>query len=382
MDVGLLINRYARRYCRLHANGHSVSSPLGAWLILALVAPLARGADRDELEDVLGADVKHARRALDELCTNPPDVVRAALAVWGVQNWPDRLPAAVQTGPVPTQSQADRWARDHTDGMIDRFPVDVSGMTLVLASALATRIAWLRPYEVTDSAQLRSAWSSRVGQALTLGHADGYLTDIAGLGRVAVHTAVGDDSLRVTSVIARQDATCDEVLAAAHDIARREGSSSAVGRRALSDLPLGDGEFWTIAEDRRPGGDQIRVVLPAWRASSDHELTADPGLGFGAVGRTLGAALNLQDLQGMQARQSAIARYGQWGFEAAAVTAVAQRSAMPSAAKSRTATLRFGHPYAVVAVTGGRRRRDPWAGVPVFAAWVGEPAEVASISAS
>jgi hypothetical protein len=40
----------------------------------------------------------------------------------------------------------------------------------------------------------------------------------------------------------------------------------------------------------------------------------------------------------------------------------------------RRATLRFGRPYAVVAVavdtTGG-----PWHGVPVFSAWVAEPSE-------
>src|SRR5258708_13769469 len=90
MDIGPLVTRYARRFCRLHDGVHSVSSPLGAWLILALTAPLARGAVRGELEDILGTDAKHARRALDELLADPPDVIRTALAVWGVENWRDR----------------------------------------------------------------------------------------------------------------------------------------------------------------------------------------------------------------------------------------------------------------------------------------------------
>lgn len=76
-----LITRYARRFCRVHAGGHSVSSPLGAWLLLALVAPLAKGSVRNDLEDVLGVDVKRARRALDELLSDPPEVIRSALAV-------------------------------------------------------------------------------------------------------------------------------------------------------------------------------------------------------------------------------------------------------------------------------------------------------------
>lgn len=377
MDVGTLVGRYARRFGRLHAQTHSVSSPLGAWLILALTAPVARGKVRDELEDVLGTDAKHARRALDVLLDDPPEAVRVALAMWGLQNWPDRLPTAVQTGPMPTQAQADDWARDHTDGLIERFPVAVSGMAAVLASVLATRITWLRPYDVVDASELRSGWSSRLTDALTVRDAHAYLTDLADLGTVGVHTACGSDSLQVTSVIAREDAPSEAVLAAAHDIARREVIGPAIRRRELSKMVLGDGDFWTITEERRAGGDQVRVVLPAWTASSDHDLTADPALGFGAVARALAAAASVPP--DVDARQSAVARYGQFGFEAAAVTAIALRSAMLPSALSRSATLRFGHPYAVVAVTGGRRRRDPWSGVPVFAAWVSEPAEVSSV---
>ncbi|MBM0258971.1 hypothetical protein JNW89_21570, partial [Micromonospora sp. 4G55] len=42
----------ARYAARLHAGAgdrHHVASPLGAWLLLALAAPAATGADRDEL---------------------------------------------------------------------------------------------------------------------------------------------------------------------------------------------------------------------------------------------------------------------------------------------------------------------------------------------
>ncbi len=381
---GPLITRYAQRFCRVHAGSHSVSSPLGAWLLLALVAPLAQGSVRDDLEDILGIDVNRGRRVLDELLSDPPEVIRSALAVWGVPSWPGDLPAAVETGPVPTQAQADAWARDHTEGMIDRFPVDMAEMTAVLASALATHITWLRPYDVTDAADLRSPWSARVDE--TLSGTDGYLTDVAGLGTVAVHTAAGRGSMQVTSVIAAEQAPSETVLAAAHDIARRQAAGSTVQRRKLSDLPLGEGPFWTITENHRPGGDQVRVVLPAWKASSNLDLTVDPTLGFAAAGRALAAALPQHEARpDVQARQTAVANYNRWGFEAAAVTAVALRSAIMPLGLSRTATLRFGHPYAVVAIVGrrpGRARRDPWAGVPAFAAWVSEPADVDSSPAT
>ncbi|MCI4061131.1 hypothetical protein MRQ36_00505 [Micromonospora sp. R77] len=44
---------------------------------------------------------------------------------------------------------------------------------------------------------------------------------------------------------------------------------------------------------------------------------------------------------------------------------------------ARTAELRFGHPYAVVAVATDERRDGAgvWHGVPVFSAWVATPQE-------
>lgn len=381
MDVGPLITRYARCFCRVHAGLHSVTSPLGAWLLLALVAPVARGADREQLEEALGTDAKHARQALEDLMAAPPEVINAALALWGPADlarlWSGRMPSEVEIGPIPSQAQADTWARNHTDGMIERFPADLSGMAAVLASALATRISWLRPFGVTDAGQLRSPWSKRVCDALTVAGHSAYLADAEGVGTVGVHTAVGTGELHVTSVIASRGASFQAVLAAAHDIACREVTGSRVRRRQLCDLPLGDGEFWTITEGARGREDDVRVVMPAWQVSSDHDLTADPALGFGAAGQALAVAL--KGTADTRARQSAVARYGRYGFEAAAVTAIAVRGAVVSRLPSRSATLRFGHPYAVVAVAGGRRRRDPWAGVPVFAAWVSEPAEVGSV---
>jgi hypothetical protein len=47
----------------------------------------------------------------------------------------------------------------------------------------------------------------------------------------------------------------------------------------------------------------------------------------------------------------------------------------------RTAELRFGHPFAVVAVTADHDHRSwrdaprlsPWEGLPVFSAWIAQP---------
>jgi hypothetical protein len=163
-------------------------------------------------------------------------------------------------------------------------------------------------------------------------------------------------------------------------------SPTAVGssatRRSLFDLALGGGPLWSISE--RPGEtkaeagreERCTAVLPAWSARSDHDL-ADPDLGFAAVMQALAPG----DL--WQARQASMARYGRVGFEAGAVSAVGGLLSMvvPQRGLIRTADLRFGHPFAVVAVTvdepgfGRPPPRDPgpWHGLPVFSAWVAEP---------
>ena len=66
-------------------------------------------------------------------------------------------------------------------------------------------------------------------------------------------------------------------------------------------------------------------------------------------------------------RQCAVARYGRFGFEAAAVTYGVVASAAlaepePVTVPRRTATLYFDRPYAVVATT--------WDGLTIFGLWV------------
>jgi hypothetical protein len=78
-----------------------------------------------------------------------------------------------------------------------------------------------------------------------------------------------------------------------------------------------------------------------------------------------------------------MARYGRYGFEAVAVSGLFTVTSEPPEGVARIAELRFGHPYAVVAVaTDTERDADgqvvtgPWHGVPVFSAWVSEPEDL------
>jgi hypothetical protein len=162
-----------------------------------------------------------------------------------------------------------------------------------------------------------------------------------------------------------------DVLAAAYDLGPALATGRPVARRSLFDLPLGEGPLWSVTERSGPvrsadgREERYTAVLPAWSASSEIDLS-DPGLGFAAVAQALAPG------DPWQARQAAMARYTRVGFEAAAVTAVAVAMAMrvPRPGLIRTAELRFGHPFAVVAVVTGD---GPWQGLPVFSAWVARP---------
>ncbi|MBO1753986.1 hypothetical protein [Allobranchiibius sp. CTAmp26] len=384
MELPALMCRYADRFAALSSGKHHVGSPLGAWLVLALAAPAASGELADEIADALGADVDTAHHAASELLAHPHPAVSAAAAAWrrdgppGLDQWLATLPAEVETGGVPTQDQADAWARDHTLGLIHRFPLNTEESAVLLASALAARVTWATPFEIADAADLLGPWSTTLHRVLRasrlLGHT-AFIANTERAGLVAVHSALADD-LEVTSVIADPAVAAADVLAAAHEIAAAEGHARAgPGAVSLFDLPIGENAQWTITEERaEERGERVDALLPAWSASSEHDLLTEASLGFVAAGDAL------QQLAGLphpaKAVQSAVARYGRRGFEAAAVTVLgipaSGRVARPSG-PYRTATLRFGHPYAVVATALGSTPGDPWQGLPVFAAWIAEP---------
>ena len=121
---------------------------------------------------------------------------------------------------------------------------------------------------------------------------------------------------------------------------------------------------------RRSAPGWCSAVLPAWSAKSDHDLKA-PGFGYKAAADAL-IALLPPGAYDFEAKQSAVARYSRIGFEAAAVTAVMVLTAAVAERRQRVATLRFGHPFAVVAVTHGH---GAWDGLPVFSAGITQPEE-------
>ena len=351
-------------------------SALGAWLLLALAAPVTDGA----LDDVVGMPAAQADRLARQLLTHPHPSLRLQAAAWrqvhgeALDRWLTDLAEAVTVGDLPDQAGADAWAADATGGLIERFPLSIdAGTLLVLASAVACSVDWKAPFDVVDA-----------DTALTLPRAPGFdavrrllgvdtdgrqfiaRTDI---GLCAVHAArsSGED-LDVVSVCGPPDATPDDVLEQAHAIAVARPGPPPVD---LFELPLGDGHAWTLSEELTTRGgreERVESVLPAWSVTTGLNLMAD-GLGFDVAARSLATLVRGLALQA-GATQSAMARYTRTGFTAAAVTSMgfAVSSIMARDGVRRTARLQFVRPFAVVAVT--RAADGPTAKLPVFSAWI------------
>ncbi len=373
--------------------GNSVSSALGIWLLLAACAPTAGGAERAALEETLGCPAAEAADELAAFLADPPAALASAVALWvragdgneAVGGFLAGLPPEVEAGFMPTQAEADRWTEERTLGLIGTFPVAIDSLTrLILASVLATRVSWERPFEVVPTAERlgpESPWQGTVDRVLLRFGAEGsrlVRTEAAGI--VAVQEAAAMEDVVVVSVSADQGVEPAMVRAAALEVS--DGSPAI----SLFDLPLGGGHSWEITEREVPAavdGERSERIesaaLPAWSADSTHNLKGSGLFGVAPALSTL-VGLLVPDPGGddTEAVQRAVASYSRTGFEAAAVTVFAVRvgSARPAPPTERgverTAILRFDHPHAVVARAGSGGR---YGGLPLFSAWVAQPEE-------
>lgn len=390
LHLPALIQRYA---ARLHAQAtyeHHIISPLSAWMLLALTGASAPTSSRGVIEEALGCPAEAALAHTDLLLRLPHPALINALGVWCAPHaqtepllqWQRSLPPTVERGPLPPREQADAWTRSRTRGLIERFPASIPLATLeILASAVATTASWDEGFLLEDVEALgESPWEYRVDRVLrsAAGHRVGVISHPRA-GWCGVHVVRGAN-LEVCSVIARPDIAPAEVRAAAHEIAVAHAQRRLPLPR-LAELPLGEGPAWELWEEPgEEGAEHTSAVLPAWEASSSHDLQRDPSLGFAGALEAL-ATMHPHGLSGSSITiQAVTARMSRDGFEATAgasriLPTPAQRGGI---GKARALEVRFARPHAVVAVTAdeaGASRTGAWHGLPVLSAWVSEPAD-------
>ncbi|MFE6624351.1 serpin family protein [Streptomyces sp. NPDC057740] len=368
------------------AGGGTVFSAAGVWPLLAFLADGAGGAARAELADAVGLPVDEAAGAARELlgAMGAMSGLDSALGLWTKrtlelrERWEAGLPAeahGVLTGDAAADKAAlDAWAVKRTGGLIDAMPVLLDENTeMVLAGALALRTTWLQPFQESCwmpeagpwfgrellGLRRRSTLLDRIGVADT---PEGHVTELKVLGNSAidVHLVLGEEGM-----------TPGRVLAAGVGILDR-GRSVVPGYR----LPHGEvGPGVRVVKERRatPAPPTLEIMTMAYGVRASHDLGAHAevfGLSAAMTERSAGhfPGISGRPLHLDSAEQSAMARFGARGFEAAAVTAFGMAGAGPSRARWVTTTVEatFDRPFGFLAVHRHTR-------LVLAAGWVADP---------
>ena len=382
-------NRMTARWAGRHREGPTVQSGVGVWVLLAALEGGATGTGLDQLEAAVGlpaADALAAVREVIEVLGSSP-ALHAALGLWFRDSvpveaaWLDQLPPRSLgrlTGDLDAdQATLDAWADAETQGEIDRFPIHVDDSTMsVLASALSVRTEWSEPFVDVPSELPGGPWA---GMALIQLHRT--TTDLDdlrvaddGLGQLTMARVEGDGDVDVWLLLGGPDAPPEAVLD--DGLAALASLDDTVLGSELPDGRPGPGlEVSTVTSTR--DAPQLVLSTVAFEVDAEHDLLEQADV-FGlraatddSVGHFPGISSFPLAIQ--QARQTALARFHATGFEAAAVTAMAQRagSAMPTTSyEVRRVALHIDRPFAFAAV------HRP-SGLILATGWVTEPAQPA-----
>jgi hypothetical protein len=353
-----VVRAYAARCREVLPEGFGVRSYAGLWLLLATLAPVVSGREREELEDALGMTAEEAATTAAELLADTRDDLRAAVAGWlrsGV-TLAGALP--VHLDALPDQAGLDAWARESTRGRIMAFPVTLTPDTLLLlASALVAETRWLEPLEVEDGRLI-------VDERGLLA-----VVETEAAGPVAVAMPPGTGGLDVVSVIADTDLPAEWVWAAVDEVVGWVLDGTLLERRVQA-RSLEDGHAWRVVRERQvvPDGptEVWDAAMPAWNLDSSTDLMSAPGVD--AVANAVLTMVPGEPLE-VSCVQSATATYTSEGFVAAAVTVLAFLGSAGEPQPPRKVhhvSLRFDRPHAVVALARG----GAWEGVPLVHAWV------------
>lgn len=366
--------------------GRTVFSAAGVWPLLALLADGASGAARAELADAVGMPGDRAAAAARELLaamTAMPGL-NSALGLWtgpGLavrEEWRAGLPAGahgVLNADLPScQRELDAWAAERTGGLVERMPVALDeGVQLVLASALALRTEWPRPFDALTLTPDAGPWRGRRLAGL---HRTGVRLDRVGVasgphGHVTELKVPGNNGIDVHLLLGDHHMTPSQVLGTGVDILARRIPVVPGGQ-----LPYGEVGPGLRVEQQRcttPQPPELSVTTVAYDLRARHDLRLLHDL-FGlttALDPRAGhfPGISPSPLAVGQAEQSTVAQFGALGFRAAAVTAVAAApGGAPPELRCTTTVVRarFDRPFAFLAVHRESR-------LTLTAGWVTDP---------
>ncbi|MER5403363.1 serpin family protein [Streptomyces sp. NPDC002769] len=378
------VNGLTARWAGAVSDG-TVFSAAGVWPLLAFLADGAGGAARAELAEAVGLPAGEAASAGRELLAGLREMrgLDSALGLWTErtlelrEEWEAGLPAeahGVLTGrPEADAAALDAWVRKRTDGRISRLPVGLGQSTeLVVASALALRTEWFRPFADGFLEPCAGPWRDRTLHGL---HRDTALLDRVGVadtpnGAVTELKVLGTTGIDVHLLLGEERMSPGQVLGAGVDVLARR-LATVPGH----DLPYGEaGPGLRVARERssvpRPPSLDVRTV--AFGLSAHHDLLDLHELfGLGSARDDLRPhfpGISDRPLCVGAARQSATAVFGALGFRAAAATAVTGVAAGVPDQRHVTTTIEavFDRPFGFLALHRTSR-------LVLAAGWVTEP---------
>lgn len=362
----------------------TVLTAAGVWPLLALLAGPSAGPARTELAEALGTDPERAPSEAWALlgALDAADGVGAAAALWAHRalslrpEWRDGLPPGTLgelTGTAAADQEAlDAWARRHTDGLIERMPVEVTpDLLLVLASALLVRTTWAEPFGEYPLLLTEGPWAGREVTALRRSGAEAsqLLVHDTPAGPLTAVRVEGDNGLDVHLLLGGPGVPGGEVLW--HGVEALAGRYPAVAGPALTD-GAGPG-LRVTTEPSYDGVPSLDLTTVRFTVDAAHDLLKRPEL-FGltaASDDSRGHFPGISDhpLAVTAARQRATATFGALGFRAAAVTVmpVAAGSVPPPPPyEALRITARFDRPFGFLAVHRA-------SGLVLTAGWIAQP---------
>ncbi|MFF4020336.1 serpin family protein [Streptomyces sp. NPDC001843] len=380
------VNRLTARWAGA-ADGGTVVSAAGVWPLLAFLADGAAGPARAELAEALGLPAEQAAGAARELLASMGAMpgLDTAVGLWTKrtvelrEEWaaglPDEAHGVLTHDLAATREALDAWAAKRTGELVDRMPVPLTEDTeLVLASALAMRTRWLMPFDEVPLETAHEPWAEpeRLGLVRSTAVLDRIGVAETPHGSVTELKVLGTNALDVHLLLGEERMTPGQVLRAGVDLLARRWPVVPGPQ-----LPYGDvGPGLSVVRERcsAPQPPSLDVTTAAFEVRADHDLLA--------LHRVFGLTTARDTRQGHfpgvsdspplalgSAGQSAMARFGALGFEAAAVTgfaAVAGGGPPKLRHVKTTIDARFDRPFGFLALHRHSR-------LVLAAGWVTDP---------
>lgn len=374
-ELAAYITEYSKVFNEaIDVDQHHVSSPLGAWMLLAF---LSEKQDSPTLKKLLGTDTTNAAEILEGLMKDLPEPIAATIHGWVNPNAESRyadLFARTRFAKdieikFPVEAELNKWAKDNTKGIIEKFPlIPDESFSGLFASALATDVKWHIPLEV-DTAPQDSVWNV---DTVLVDDNENHFNVVVNeeLHTFIVHSNRSKDSLIVHSIIPVEDVSAEETMLLANEIAT--GSINIRGKQSADDVQvleqaLEKGTILKKVGEHVVSDPYTQFIingwLPAWESENKFDLSSDK--------MAYGESLSVDNNEILDAVQVTKAQYGAEGFKAAAITAVMVSRAAVFFKEDRKVPVYevgFNKPYAVVAVYDNFR--SPWHKVPVFTGYI------------